>query len=138
MALPQAVRDSETSNQAIFSNLLDKQVLKRLAYYARAADALAYACERLPEVMRLDHVAAHVNMTSPAFSRYFAEKIGLTFSEAFKTLRIERALRELERHDCSIEALAYRSGYHSGCSFTRAFKEVLGQTPSEYRRRFLA
>jgi transcriptional regulator GlxA family with amidase domain len=76
-------------------------------------------------------------MTSAAFSRYFAEKIGLKFSHALKILRVEHALDHLEERDCSIEHLAYVSGYSNGCSFARAFKRVLGQTPSEYRRSFL-
>jgi transcriptional regulator GlxA family with amidase domain len=77
-------------------------------------------------------------MAPASFSRYFTEKIGLSFTALMKTLRIERALEELERHECSIELLACRSGYSSGWAFTRAFKEVLGETPSEYRRRLLS
>lgn len=77
-------------------------------------------------------------MAPCSFSRYFAEKIGLPFSLALKVLRIERALHELENGDCSIELLASGCGYQSGCTFTRAFKRVIGSTPSEYRRQYLA
>ena len=42
---------------------------------------------------------------------------------------------ELERGECPIETLAFLSGYSSGCTFARAFKEVLGEEPSEYRKR---
>jgi two-component system response regulator YesN len=120
------------------SRLLDRTTLKRLTYYRRAAEALFYAWDRLPEPTRLEEVASRVGMTSAAFSRYFAEKIGLTFSQALKVLRVEDALEELEQRDCSIEHLAHISGYSDGCSFARAFKTVLGQTPSEYRRSFLS
>lgn len=136
MILPRR-SDGAISNHIIFSSLLKKSTLERLANHPRATRALRYACEHLPEVVKLNRVAASVGMTSPAFSRYFAEEIGLEFSGALKILRIERALRELERHDCAIERLAYCSGYRSACSFTRAFKAVLGQTPTDYRRRLL-
>lgn len=122
----------------VASRLLDSQALKRLAYYPRAAQALAYACDLLPTTPKLQVVAEHVGMSTAAFSRYFAEKVGITFSEALRILRIERALEELERQECSIELLACRSGYSSGCTFTRAFREVLGESPSEYRRRLLS
>jgi len=119
------------------SRLLNGTTLTRLTYYRRAAEALRYAWDRLPAPTRLEDVGSHVGMTSAAFSRYFAEKIGLTFSQALTILRLEHALDQLEERDCSIEHLAYVSGYSNGCSFARAFKRVIGQTPSEYRRCFL-
>lgn len=130
--------DDGESPLTLASRLLNETTLRRLTYYRRAAKALLYAWDRLPEPTCLEGVASHVGMTSAAFSRYFAEKIGLTFSHALRILRVEHALDELEERDCSIEHLAQISGYSDGCSFARAFKEVLGQTPSEYRRCFLS
>lgn len=123
---------------AISSSLLDQSVLKRLAYYTRAARALSYARATLPNAPKLELVASHVGMSPTAFSRYFTDKIGIPFFEVLRILRIERALDDLEHHECSINVLACRSGYSSACTFTRAFKEVLGETPSEYRRRLLS
>lgn len=122
----------------INSSLLDQSVLKRLAYYPRATRALVYARAHLPNPPRLELVASHVGMSTASFSRYFADKIGLPFFEVLRILRIERAVEELEHHECSIELLACHSGYSSACTFTRAFKEILGETPSEYRRRLLS
>jgi AraC family transcriptional regulator len=120
------------------SRLLDDALRRRLAYFPRTARALAYACEHFPGNVSLGMVATHVGMSSAAFSRYFAEKIGITFTAAVRILRIERALAELEESECSIEGLACRNGYRSGPAFTRAFKDVVGETPSEYRRRILS
>ncbi len=123
---------------AISSRLLDQVVLKRLAYYTRAARALSYARAYLPNAPKLEVVASHVGMSPAAFSRYFTDKIGVPFFDVLRTLRIERALDDLAHHECSINVLACRSGYSSACTFTRAFKEILGETPSEYRRRLLS
>jgi transcriptional regulator GlxA family with amidase domain len=137
--LPQIAQlSSRELRESLNSRLLDDGLLKRLAYFPRAQRALAFAHDKLPASIRLDAVAAHVGMSSAAFSRYFAGKIGITFSYAVRALRIERALAELEKSDCTIESLACQNGYQSGCAFTRAFKEVVGETPSEYRRRLLA
>lgn len=122
---------------AVASRLLDRTILRRLAYYPRAATALCYARNQLPVLATLQAVADHIGMSPAAFSRYFSEKIGLTFSKTLRVLRIELALDHLERDESSTELLATRSGYSSCYTFTRAFKSVLGETPSEYRRRLL-
>lgn len=120
------------------SPLLDDALRRRLAHFPRAARALSFACARLPDSVNLGVVAAHVGMSSAAFSRYFTEKIGIPFTGVLRILRIERALVELERMESTIESVACSNGYHSGPAFTRAFKDVVGETPSEYRRRILA
>ena len=117
--------------------LLPADVLRRLAYYPRALTAALYVRENLGRQIRLDDVAVRAGMTPCAFSRYFTEKVGMTFSGVVKALRIERAIEELECRDSSISELAGQTGYQSCCTFSRAFKEVIGKTPSEYRRHVL-
>jgi AraC family transcriptional regulator of arabinose operon len=117
--------------------LLPDDVRRRLKYFTRALDAAVYVRENLGRPLRLEDLAARAGMTPNAFSRYFADKVGMTLSNFIKTLRIERALSELESQDGAISDLAEQTGYQSCCSFTRAFKDVMGETPSQYRRRML-
>jgi AraC family transcriptional activator FtrA len=127
----------EAQAGVLTSRFLDASTVKRLHYYPRALNAVLFATSRLPDTVRVEDVAEHFGMNSGAFSRFFAEKTGMTFSALMKILRIERALEQLELRECSVEFLASHSGYGSGCTFTRAFKEVLGETPSSYRRRMV-
>ena len=122
---------------AFRSRLLPDEVRRRLAYYPRAREAAQYVRDNLSRPIRLEDVAERAGLTPCAFSRYFAEKVGITFSSLLKILRIEHALEELEVCDGAISRLAEKTGYQSGCTFSRAFKEVTGKTPSEYRRRLL-
>ena len=119
------------------SRLLADDVQRRLSYYPRALDAAHYVRSNLSGSVRLEDVADRAGMTASAFSRYFAEKTGITFSMLLKVLRIEHALDELESRDGAIAHVAERTGYQSNCTFSRAFKDVMGKTPSEYRRCFL-
>lgn|GEM_PF-5185902 len=125
------------TTQVFRSRLLADVIQRRIAYYPRAHAVAVYVREHIGEPIRLETVAALAGMTPCAFSRYFAEKIGITLSTLVKTLRIERALMDLEARDGAISALATRTGYQSCCTFSRAFKDVMGQSPSEYRRRML-
>lgn len=119
------------------SRLLSDEVQRRLKYFPRALEAAVYVREHLDRPLRLEDLAARAGMTPNAFSRYFAEKTGITISNLIKILRIERALEWLERRDSAISDLAEQTGYRSCCSFSRAFKTMMGETPSEYRRRAL-
>lgn len=119
------------------SRLLPDAVQRRLAYFPRALEAALYVRRNIGDPIRLEDVAGHAGMTPCAFSRYFAEKVGITFSSLLKVLRIEHALEQLESRDGAIGDLAEVAGYQSGCTFSRAFKDVTGKTPSEYRRRIL-
>lgn len=119
------------------SRFLAEPALQRLHYYPRALRAVLLARAALPKTVRLDDVAASVGMAPASFSRFFTEKVGLPFTAVMKTLRIERAVTQMETYSCSVEVLATTNGYVSRCAFTRAFKEVVGVTPSSYRRRLL-
>ena len=125
------------TTQAFRSRLLADDVQRRIQYYPRTLATAEYVRDHIGEPIRLDTVAAIAGMTTCAFSRYFAEKVGITFSTLVKTLRIEHALSQLESRDGAISALATLTGYQSCCTFSRAFKDVMGQSPSEYRRRML-
>lgn len=122
---------------AFRSRLLAEDVQRRILYYPRTLAAAKYVQENIGGSIRLERAAALAGMTPCAFSRYFAEKIGITFSTLVKTLRIEHALGHLESRDGAISALAAQTGYQSCCTFSRAFKDVMGQSPSEYRRKML-
>ena len=116
--------------------LLDENVQRRIRYYPRIVEVARHVQASIPDSVRLENAAAIAGMTTCAFSRYFAEKVGVTFTEFVKTMRIEHALERLEEHDCAISQLAEQAGYRHG-AFSRAFKDIVGSTPTEYRRRHL-
>jgi AraC-like DNA-binding protein len=118
------------------SRLIPRIVVHRIRYYPRIARVAAYVKEHVEDTTRLDDVATIAAMSPSAYSRYFAEKTGMTFSAFVKTTRIEHALVRLEHQDCSITDLADSLGYRLG-AFCRAFKDVVGTTPTEHRRRHL-
>jgi transcriptional regulator GlxA family with amidase domain len=125
------------TTEPFFSRLLSEDVRRRIAYYPRALSAARYVEAHIGQPIRLETVASLAGMTPCAFSRYFAEKVGITFSTLVKTLRIERAVGQLEMRAGAISALATQTGYQSCCTFSRAFKDVMGQSPTQYRRRIL-
>ena len=66
-------------------------------------------------------------------SRYFKEATGLSFTGYVSRYRINEACYLLRNSTHGVLNIAYECGFDSLRSFNRNFKQVLGQTPSEYR-----
>jgi len=70
---------------------------------------------------------------SPAYlSRSFSAATGLTISQYHRKLRIERAASLLAEGRCNVSEAAIEVGYQSLSHFAKAFREVMGCTPSAY------
>ena len=59
---------------------------------------------------------------------------GLPIATYMNEYRVRRAMELLRESGGSIAAIAAAVGYESQGKFTRAFKDVTGQLPTEYRR----
>ena len=68
------------------------------------------------------------------FQRQFSAFLGLNVAEYRRLLLLRRAGHQLAfRPACSVTEIAFQSGYGNLESFSRAFKRVFGQTPSDFR-----
>jgi len=77
--------------------------------------------------------AAH---TSPAhFSRRFKQTFGETPHQYLLTRRIERAKHLLRETDRTVTDISLDVGFRSLGSFSSKFTEIVGGTPTEYRRK---
>lgn len=117
----------------IASGFFDPEVCHRVLYYRRAQDAAAYVLEHISRPLDLQTVADAVNMERCAFSRYFGQKVGMTFSTFTRALRIAVAAQRLRESDDTIQELAAACGFATAGTFLRAFKTVTGVTPTHYR-----
>ncbi len=83
--------------------------------------------------MSLQKAASIACMEKTAFSRYFRQRVGSSFRDFLRIVRIPRAIELMRTEDLSIGEIADRSGYGSVSAFERNFKLVTGVTPSSYR-----
>ncbi|UJF31758.1 response regulator transcription factor [Paenibacillus hexagrammi] len=82
----------------------------------------------------LQTVAAQVNLNPNYFSNYFKQETGRNFLEYLLEVRIQAAKKLLAEPDVKVYEVGYLVGYENPSSFNRAFKNVTGTTPSEYRK----
>ncbi|WP_280258755.1 GlxA family transcriptional regulator [Nocardia abscessus] len=83
-------------------------------------------------------MAARAALSERHLSRLFRQEIGMTPGRYVKQVRLEAAQALLESGDEPMTAVARRSGFGSEETMRRTFLDLLGTSPSDYRRRFRA
>jgi len=78
-------------------------------------------------------VAQKVNLTTPAFCRYFKRQTNITFTEFVNQYRIERA-KNLLMQNHNVSQTCYAIGFESISYFNKLFKQITGENPSDFRR----
>lgn len=66
-------------------------------------------------------------------SRYFGDRMGISFTEYVNRYRINEACYLIANSDKTFIDVALEAGFDSLRSFNRNFKAQMGQTPGEYR-----
>lgn len=95
--------------------------------------ALSITEQHLAEELTFEEVAAYVAVSSRTLARRFAEELGMTWRQALRRLRMNRAMEDLADPDRQITEIAFSVGYNSLSAFNAAFRDFSGQTPSEFR-----
>src|SRR5258708_27621843 len=87
------------------------------------------------EPLLLSMVARKVGLWQNSFSEQFkaANKIG--FSEYLCRARIDRAKHLLRSSPAAVQRVSAEAGFSHVAHFNRAFKRIVGVTPSRYRNR---
>lgn len=80
----------------------------------------------------LEKVALRMNLSRRTLQRRLDES-GLSFREVLRHERHELAVQMLASTDMSIADIAYKLGFANQSAFSRAFRQVLGISPRQYR-----
>jgi AraC-like DNA-binding protein len=98
----------------------------------RARDAMDRAYDQpldIPALARIAHVSeAH-------FIRTFRRTFGETPHRYLQRRRVERATFLLRETDTSVSEICLDVGFASLGTFSRTFRDIIGLSPTEYRRR---
>ena len=93
----------------------------------------AYVDEHYCEEIYLESMAEHFRTTPKYMSLLLKQALGVPFKQYTVNLRIAKAKELLMNTDKRIEDIAAACGFANRNSFIRAFKQVQGVPPSEYR-----
>ena len=95
----------------------------------------------------MEYINSHINETlsnetlsdmlgyeTSYFIRLFKKNIGMTPRIYIRSIRLEKAQKELASTDTPINVIAHNCGFENMSYFTRAFQEAFHTTPSAYRK----
>ncbi|OPZ70138.1 MAG: HTH-type transcriptional regulator YesS [Verrucomicrobia bacterium ADurb.Bin474] len=91
--------------------------------------------ERHSEPLRLSGIARSCGVTAEHMSRMFHQATGLRFRDYLREVRMNESCRLLLDDQLRIAEIAEQVGHSSISRFNKAFKEYMGMTPGEWRRR---
>lgn len=124
----QAIRswiDSDAANQhSWLVALKDKQIGQALSFIHNQPD----------QPWTVDSLARHIGMSRSGFSAKFTELVGESVKSYLTHWRMQLASYKLKQGGCSIADLALQLGYQSEAAFSRAFKRVMGLSPSAVKQ----
>lgn len=98
-------------------------------------NAKEFISDNLHRDISLYDVASHVYLNPIYFSKLFKQSTGITFTSYIARMRIEKAKELLCETDLKIYEIGEQSGFRSTYYFNRVFKQIVGVTPNEYRRK---
>lgn len=96
--------------------------------------AMAYTKQHL-DTVTCDEVSRAVSVSERTLRRLFADTLGLPWRTYLLHARMLRAMALLTAPTQSVQETATAVGFDSVSSFTRAFTQFCGETPSAYRKR---
>jgi AraC-like DNA-binding protein/quercetin dioxygenase-like cupin family protein len=98
--------------------------------------SILFMKEHLEDKIVLKDIAGHVGYSSSRFGTIFIEKTSYSPMEYYNQLKIQRACSYLQFSDLKLKEVAFRLGFYDPFHFSKAFKQEMGITPKEYRKRY--
>lgn len=132
--------ESDISDYTGYLNLLLPRILGKLSLKpsvngedSTLRSILEFCTANYSEDLSLEYVAEHLHLSRFHISRLFNRKLGLSFSEYVNKLRVRESCDLLRDPDKKIADISEEVGFGSIRTYNRAFKEIHGKTPAEYR-----
>lgn len=97
--------------------------------------AICYMEEHIFDNISYAEVAKSVHMSSYNFHRTFSFIVGMTANEYMRKRRLTLAAKELQTTDISVTDAAYKYGYETPESFSKAFSRFHGSTPKQAKQK---
>ena len=99
--------------------------------------SLQYIEENYASDISIRELAELENYNISYYTEWFKKNVGCLPSEYLRMVRIDKAKEILATTRYRIVDVAMQVGYYNSSSFTRAFREVEGITPNQYRKKMM-
>ncbi|MBU3146869.1 helix-turn-helix domain-containing protein [Clostridium sp. CF012] len=95
-----------------------------------------YINEHYRSDISLQNIADKEYLSLQYISKYFKEKMGVTFIKYSTSVRLKKSIPDLTYTSKNILNIAIEHGFPNAKSYYKAFEEAFSMTPSAYRRQY--
>ncbi|MFI3238138.1 MAG: AraC family transcriptional regulator [Lachnospiraceae bacterium] len=103
---------------------------------ATMQSSINYMEEHISENITVEELAEVSNLSKYHYMRRFKDMTTYTPVQYLTNMRIEYAKELLQKHDVTIDEIAFATGFHHISYFTKVFKKGTDMTPTEYRKKY--
>lgn len=86
--------------------------------------------------MKIEEISKQYNISKKVFTECFKTVYGKTYYAFIKEYRIQQAAEMLGGNQIKISDVAISVGYQNASKFSKAFSDVMGVSPSNYKKSF--
>ena len=87
------------------------------------------------EDIKVEDLAKSCHISETHFRRVFTSYMKVTPLEYINTVRVQTACELLQKTDDPVADIAHKCGFTTNSTFNRNFKQIMGVTPNEWRKR---
>lgn len=122
-----------TMNQLLTDHALEEN---KQEINALSLELIAYLKIYYPEKITSERIESHFYKNFDYINRQFKKAIGKTIFQWLNAYRISEAKKLLQSNLYTLKQVADRTGFSNEFYFSRVFKKLTGNTPSEYQRQY--
>lgn len=97
---------------------------------------LDYIDKNYDKDLNLSELGSHFHYNPSYLSNFFSENNKMGFNEYLNQVRIEKSIQLLKEGSKSIAEISALVGYSDHSYFSRVFKNMVGKSPSVYRKQY--
>lgn len=131
VALDKVIQSIETTEK--HDNLKMTDINSKNIYEDTIKIILKYIDSNFNRKINLNSVANYVHLNPQYLSRYFKQKMGITFTQYITKLRLEKAKKLLINTDKSITQIALEVGYVDAAYFSKVFFKNERLSPYKFK-----
>ena len=126
-----AIQDAIPNSVNLFTDFKEENEGARITLVRE--DILAFIEAHYMEELSMKNAASAMNYSDAYFCKLFKQCFHVNFSTYLNEYRIQKAKVMMKNPRINIKEIGMACGYTDSNYFSRVFKRITGQTPTEYR-----
>jgi two-component system, response regulator YesN len=96
-----------------------------------------YIVEHAYQDISLEEIGKEIGLSPIYISKIFKEQLGVNYIHFLTECRIEKAKKLMRDPEKSLKEITYEIGYHDPNYFSKVFKKMCHESPTDYRKKII-